>query len=145
MITKNAQLCMDELAEHDLKYRLYDEDADGSTVLELLFSGTNGGPFIRMLLVFDAMDTTISLRCSTYTTFPPDVTDDVIAFCDENNHRYRFGKFYVDPEDNEVMMEVDSFVDSSDVTDVMHQCIGLAHDVLSETYPQLMRIIWARK
>ena len=126
----------------DSKSMRYQESNDGK-VLKVGIGGLKNKGSVDILVFFDDDDTSVGIRCFNICSVPENKKQDIYKVCSQQNHRFRWVKFYVGSEDNSVSAEDDAVIQPESCGEEIFELILRMAGVVDEAYPIFMKALWS--
>lgn len=122
----------------DIKVSVIDAD-EGVCRVGLRLDNTQ----ISIFLVFNEEQKDVHFIGREFIKIPEDKTDIALKLCNESNKKFRWIKFVLDYDENEVIALCDAYVEESTLAEECYEIIGRMVGIVDEAYPDFMKAIWA--
>lgn len=132
-----AQAFANYLEQKDIKYSIHGND---NHIILVSYSGENMSD-INIWFNFYPSTRNVSIRIVGIARIPEEKIYNVSYELSQLNHKYRWVKFYLD-SDNDVTAETDAIITPSTVSDICHELLRRTRDIVDETYPEIMKMLW---
>ena len=106
------------------------------------FGGLKNKGTIKIMLFFDNDDRVVAIRSFEFCTFPEDKKAAMYKACSEMNYKYRWTKFYVDEDANQITIADDAVIQLDSCGEEIFELMYRLADIADEAYPYLMKAIW---
>ena len=123
----------------DLHYERVGEDGE-ALVCGFAMKNLEG---VRMLLVFDENSEGVKIRTINYVKVPEEKKAKVYKTCSELNSNFRWAKFYVDEEENSVVVQDDAVIQLDSCGQEVFRCCLQLVGIADLAYPMLMKAIFS--
>ena len=133
----NAELFTANLDSKGIKY-MTDELPDNGTVVTVMSKAGATHVF------FDSDDDGQHVAFRTrLESCPEDKVADMLMVCNVLNGKYRWLKFYVNLDDNNIMVEDDAILSPETAGEECFELLGRTVNILDEVKPLIMKVIYA--
>ena len=128
------------MAYFDSKEIPYRADEENN-ILEVGQMLENKGLF-HVLIFFDD-DEHVTLHSSDYCKFPVEKKESMYKTCSLVNSNYRWIKFYVDENKNNITLEDDAIIQLDSCAEEIFELICHMINIAEKVYPTFMKALWA--
>ncbi len=140
---KSTQDFIRKLNEKNVHYKEAGTAKNGDDLLTVSFSCDNISSGVKVTFFFSDDNEDVALRCFDLVKVP----DDKVAACfiavNQQNKKFRFGKFVLDTGDNTIQMEMDAVFRDHDVGEICYELMMRAVNLCDDAYPEFMKAIWS--
>lgn len=121
--------------------KVFTEEASESSAVWLQFGIKNGGSY-RIRFISTDNDNDVAVRVYSLVSVEESKRANVLTAINKLNRKYRFVKFNMD-DDGDVNVEYDYLVNDPDPSASAMELIIRLVKIIDDTYPELMRAMWA--
>ncbi len=139
-MSKLADIFKSKLDEKSIKYSYFEETADRNEAVKVTFSGKNADS-LTLFFFFDGNGRSVNLKSFDIARVPEAKLMEAYVLLNELNANYRWVKYYLSQE-NTVTVSGDAVLDETSVADECEEILFRYLNIIDESYPKLMKVIW---
>ena len=137
MVSMAANVTAEYFDSKGLRYDMSDDGQMISTGFEL-----KNCPGIKVLIVFDPGDESVSLRSKDIARIPEEKKDSMFAVVNSLNAEFRWIKFVINEEDNTLFAEDDAVIQLDSCGEEILECCLHFAAIIDKAFPQIMSSIF---
>ncbi len=101
------------------------------------------GTKIDVYFFFGDDCTDVQIRGVNFIRFTPEQKEKLYTVVNACNDRYRWVKFVIDEEDNDIYAQSDAIIQLDSCAEECYQCMMRVLHIVEEAYPVFMKAIWS--
>lgn len=133
-----AKVFKDHLESMDIKCKLIGDNEEAITM-----SWNLENTSMRVFFVFGDDNRDVQLRGMEFIRIPDSKIDQMYKSVNECNSKFRWTKFYLEEEDNEIVVECDAVIQLDSCAEECTELMAHMANIVDQAYPIFMKALYA--